>query len=143
MKKPKLEKFIKESATISMISNGMRLQKKLNQGLLEFNINHNQALILLAIFFEPEKCIRSNVLAAVIPSTKGNISHCTSFLEKSRLIDRKNVSGDLRGFEFHLTSKGLKLCPLLVRFFDQIETETDRKLTAAELKMFINLANEI
>ncbi len=143
MRKPRLEKFIKESATISVIYNGMRLQKELNQGLLEFNLNLNQALILLAIFFEPEKCIRSNDLVAVIPTTKGNISHCTSFLEENKLISRKNVPGDLRGFEFHLTSKAQKLCPLLVKFFDQIEAGVDKKFTVAELKEFIATANSL
>ncbi len=143
MKKPKLEKFIKESAVISIVTNGVRLQKELNHGLSEFGLNLNHALILLAIFFEPEKCIRANVLSTIIPSTKGNISHCTSFLEERKLINRKNVTGDLRGFEFHLSSKALKLCPELVRFFNQIETSNDNKFTASELKILTKLANEI
>lgn len=143
MRKPKLEKFIKESATISVISNGMRLQKELNQGLAEFNLNMNQALILLAIFFEPEKCIRANDLAAIIPTTKGNISHCTSFLEENKLITRKNIVDDLRGFEFHLTSKAQKICPLLVKFFDQMEGNCDKKFSRTEQKDFIEMCGEL
>ncbi len=143
MKKLKLEKFIKESVTISLISNGVRLQKELNQDLKKFDLNLHQALILLAIFFEPDKCIRSYDLLTILPTTKGNISHCTSYLEECKLINRKIVSGDLRGFEFHLTNKALKLCPSLVKFFDQIESKTDSKLSNAETKMFIKLAKEI
>ncbi len=143
MKKLKLEKFIKESVTISLISNGVRLQKELNQGLNKFDLNLHQALILLAIFFEPDKSIRSHDLMAILPTTKGNISHCTSYLEQCKLIIRKSVLGDLRGFEFQLTNKALKLCPLLVKFFDQIESKSDSKLSNSELKMIIKLANEI
>jgi DNA-binding MarR family transcriptional regulator len=143
MKKLKLEKFFNESATISVIVNGIRLQKQMNKALSEYALNLNQALILMAIFFEPEKLIRSQELINLIPTTKGNISHCTSSLEAQKLIIRNPVENDLRGFEFSLTAKGHKTCLSLVKFFDEVETTCDKQFSAAKLKEFISTASKI
>jgi DNA-binding MarR family transcriptional regulator len=143
MKKLKIEKFFKESATISIITSGLRLQKQINAALTSFDLNLNQSLILLAIFFEPDKLIRSNELVNIIPTTKGNISHCTSYLEEKKFISRKNVDGDLRGFEFSLTAKGQKLCLSLIKFYDKIEADCDSKFTANKLREFIELTRLI
>lgn len=143
MKKPKLQKFITESATISLISNGMRLQKEMNLGLKEFDLNLNQALILLAIFFEPEKTIRFNELSGIIPTTKGNISHCTSFLEERKFISREMVDNDLRGYAYSLTAKGNKLSLSLIKFFDAIENNCDNKFSQAKIKEFIGMAERL
>lgn len=143
MKKIKLEKFINESTSISLIKNGLRLQKEINSSLESIGVNLNQALIMLAIFFEPEKTIRSNELSTLIPTTKGNISHCTSFLEEEKLITRQMVAGDLRGFEFSLTTKGHKLSLSLVKFFDAMESRADKNFNSAEQKRFIIMAETI
>nr|BDT27116.1 MarR family winged helix-turn-helix transcriptional regulator [Bacteriovorax sp. HI3] len=143
MKKPKLDKFITESATISLISNGMRLQKELNLALKDFGLNLNQSLILLAIFFEPEKTIRFNELSEIIPTTKGNISHCTSFLEEKKLITRQLVDNDLRGYSYSLTAKGSKLSLSLIKFFDGIENDCDKKFSQTKIKDFIGMAEEL
>jgi len=143
MKKLKLEKFINESATISLIFNGLRLQKELNSALKEYDLTLNHALIMLSIFFEPEKTIRSNEIVALIPMTKGNISHCTSSLEQKKLILRKTILNDLRGFEFSLTAKGQKQCISLIKFFDKIESDCDKKFSAQKLKDFIEMSREL
>ena len=142
-KKLKLEKFFNESATISLICNGIRLQKELNSKLTEYDVNLNQSMILLAIFFEPEKIIRSYELAGLIPTTKGNISHCTSYLEQKKLIARKTIPNDLRGYEFGLTIKGQKLCISLIKFFDVVEANSDKKYSAGKLKEFIEMTGAI
>jgi DNA-binding MarR family transcriptional regulator len=143
MKKLKLEKFVNESATISLIFNGLRLQKELNSALSEYELTLNHALIMLSIFFEPEKTIRSNELTGLIPTTKGNISHCTSSLEQKKLISRKMIQNDLRGFEFSLTAKGQKQCISLIKFFDRIETDSDKKYSAQRLRDFIEVSRNI
>jgi DNA-binding MarR family transcriptional regulator len=143
MKKLKIEKFFNESATISLVTNGLRIQKEINSSLAKFGLNLNQALIMLAIFFEPEKTIRSYELMNLIPTTKGNISHCTSFLEEQNHIMRKNVEGDLRGYEFSLTPKGSKLTISLIKFFDSVEAECDKKFSAVRLKEFISICEKI
>lgn len=140
MKKLKLEKFINESATISLIFNGLRLQKELNSSLKEYDITLNHALIMLSIFFEPEKTIRSNEIIALIPMTKGNISHCTSSLEQKKLVSRKVIPDDLRGFEFSLTAKGQKQCLSLIKIFDKVESDCDKKFSAQKLKDFIEMS---
>lgn len=141
MKKLKIEKFFKESATISLITNGLRLQKELNTTLSDFGLNLNQSLIMLSIFFEPEKTIRSLELVNLIPTTKGNISHCTSFLEAQKLITRNTVENDLRGFEFSLTVKGHKTCLSLIKFFDEVERGCVKKFSATKLKEFITMTS--
>lgn len=143
MKKPKLDKFIRESATISLISNGMRLQKELNSSLKDYGLNLNQSLILLAVFFEPEKTIRFNELTKIIPTTKGNISHCTSFLEEQKFILRQNVQDDLRGYSYILTAKGNKLALTLIKFFDAIETDCDKKYSSSKIKDFIEVCGSL
>lgn len=143
MKQLKIHKFFDESASISLITNGLRLQRELNTSLLKYGVNLNQSLILLAIFFEPDKSLRATELFGLIPTTKGNISHCTSFLENEKMISRKTVNGDLRGFEFSLTAKGNKLCVSLVKFFDEIESHCDKDFTASEQKHFIAMSGTI
>lgn len=143
MKKLKLEKFVNESATISLIFNGLRLQKELNSVLAEYELTLNHALIMLSIFFEPEKSIRSNELTGLIPMTKGNISHCTSSLEQKKFISRKMIQKDLRGFEFSLTAKGQKQCISLIKLFDKIESDCDKKFNAQKLKDFIEISRSI
>lgn len=139
-KKLKIEKFFNESASIALISNGIRLQRMLNTSLGEFDVNLNQALILLTIFFEPEKVIRSHQLQNIIPTTKGNISHCTSFLEQKNFIIRSSIANDLRGFEFALSPKGQKVSINLVKFFNDIESKTDSQFSAQKLKDFITIS---
>lgn len=143
MRKLKLEKFINESATISLIFNGLRIQKELNSTLKEYDLTLNHALIMLSIFFEPEKTIRSNELTTLIPMTKGNISHCTSSLEQKKLISRKTIPDDLRGFEFSLTTKGQKQCMSLIKFFDKVESDCDKKFSAQKIKDFIEMSREL
>lgn len=143
MKKLKLEKFLNESASMTLITNGIRMQREINVTLSQFELNLNQSLILLAIFFEPEKTIRSHELSKLIPATKGNISHCTSYLEEKKLITRKNVANDLRGYEFSLTPKSQKLCLSLIKFFDSLETACDKKFSSGRLKDFIEVAVKI
>lgn len=143
MKKLKLKKFINESATISLIFNGLRLQKELNTALSEYDLTLNHALIMLSIFFEPDKTIRSHELTGLIPTTKGNISHCTSSLEQKKLISRKIIPNDLRGFEFSLTAKGQKQCISLIKFFDSIEANCDQKYSAERLRDFIEVSQNI
>lgn len=139
-KKLKIEKFFNESAPISLITNGIRLQRVLNASLSEYDVNLNQALILLTIFFEPEKAIRSHQLLKIIPTTKGNISHCTSFLEQNKLIIRSSIPNDLRGFEFTLSSKGQKLSVNLIRFFNSMENKADSQFSSQQLKEFITIS---
>lgn len=143
MRKLKIEKFINESATISLIFNGLRIQKELNSTLKEYDLTLNHALIMLSIFFEPEKTIRSNELTTLIPMTKGNISHCTSSLEQKKLISRKTIPDDLRGFEFSLTTKGQKQCMSLIKFFDKVESDCDKKFSAQKIKDFIEMSREL
>ncbi len=143
MKKLKIEKFFNESTTMSVITHGLRLQKDLNSALIDYNLNLNQALILLAIFFESTKSVRSTELIPLIPTTKSNISHCTSSLEAQKLITRKSIDGDLRGFEFHLSHKGHKLCLNLVKFFDDIENKCDQKFSASQRKELIEMVRKV
>lgn len=139
MKKPKLHKFLNESSTMLILFTGIRLQKEFNERLREHDLNLNQALILLAIYFEPEKSIRWHGLAELFQMSKGNISHSTSSLEEKKLINRRLVDGDLRGFEFQLTSKGSKLSLVLIKFFDEIENLVDSEFANQELKSLNSL----
>ena len=134
MKKPKLEKFLNESSSMLILFTGLKIQKQLNENLREHDLNLNQALILLAIYFEPEKTIRWNNLAELFQMSKGNISHSTSALEEKKLISRKLIQGDLRGFEYQLTPKGSKLSLVLIKFFDKLETNVDQTFGLQELK---------
>ena len=134
MKKPKLHKFLNESSSMLILFTGLQIQKQLNENLREHDLNLNQALILLAIYFEPEKTIRWNNLAELFQMSKGNISHSTSALEEKKLICRKLIQGDLRGFEYQLTPKGSKLSLVLIKFFDKLENNVDQTFSAQELK---------
>jgi hypothetical protein len=51
MRKLKISKFIENSLAMSVIFNGLRLQKAINLKLKRHDVNLNQSLILLSIFF--------------------------------------------------------------------------------------------
>jgi hypothetical protein len=53
------------------------------------------------------------------------------------------VQNDLRGFEFSLTAKGQKQCISLIKFFDHIETNSDKKYSAQRLRDFIEVSRNI
>ena len=143
MRKLKISKFIENSLAMSVIFNGLRLQKAINLKLKRHDVNLNQSLILLSIFFEPNQNTRSMELTNLTPMSKGNLSHCLSFLEEKKFIQRKLIHEDLRGFEFSLTVKGKNLCINLIKIFDQVESESDKIINSKKRDEMMQVLNHL
>ena len=143
MKKLKFSNFINESISMSIVANGLRIQSAINRDLIKSELNLNQSLILLSIFFEPTKNVRAGELQKTLFMTKGNISYCLADLENKKLITRKILNEDRRGFEFQVTSKGQKICLTLINYFEKIESINDKNLSTSKRKEIIQIISHI
>src|SRR5437764_404742 len=113
----RIRKFIEASPGLCLITAGQRVARHMDRFLKTEGMNFLQALVLTALFFEPERQARPRQLSKAFGTTKGNISHCLNSLHRQRLIERVSLDRDARGFLITLTAKGEKTCLRLIGYF--------------------------
>jgi DNA-binding MarR family transcriptional regulator len=116
-----IDKYAKRSILLAINSCYESVIKSLNNELKEIGCNYMQSLILLSIFFENDGFITPSKTAKALKTSKSNISHAISTLEKNRLIKRTLSPQDSRSYVIRLTSKGERLVTKLMQKIDQYE----------------------
>ncbi len=124
----KIEEYVRLSLPLAVASSYDAIWRDLNSKLRAENCNFLQAVILIAIFFEPEGLITPSRLSAVLRTTRANVSHCLSHLEKRRLIQRTMSLEDARSYRLRLRPEGHTLGLRLIRILDELETLFEEKM---------------
>lgn len=130
----RIEKFLKSSPTCAAIFTAQFISKRISIKLKSFGLTYLQALVLVAIFFEPSQEARPNGLATTLRMTKGNVSHCISFLQAAGLIQYNSIKNDKRGSAVNLTARGKSLVVKLIKYFDEMQSKTEDSFSVAGTK---------
>lgn len=93
----------------------------LARALRHEGLNLNEALVLLALFFEDQETVHPSSLEDLLGLGRDQISQSLKSLESNALIRRKIDSSDMRRRQLLITSYGRKKAPRLVEIFDQYE----------------------
>lgn len=121
----RIEKFLKSSPTFAAIFAAQFISKQISVKLKEHDLTYLQALVLVAIFFESSQESRPSCLAKTLRMTKGNVSHCVSYLQEQGLIQYKHLRADKRGSAVGITARGKSLVVKLIKYFDEMQRKTE------------------
>jgi len=113
--------FAQKSLLLAINSSYERVIRKINSDLKEYGCNFLQSLILISIFMEKNKPVIPSNIAKTFKTSKSNVSHAISTLEKNKFVKRKTSEIDSRIWEIYLTTKGEKIINKLMQKIDQYE----------------------
>lgn len=119
----RFQQFMKNSLLMQLYWDYHSHFKKLQAQLKVTGFNLNEALILLALFFEPTGEATPSDLAQCLQLKKDQISHCLKSLEGHELIEKKLAPGDGRKSLIRITSLGKKRGAELIKIFDSAESD--------------------
>ena len=101
--------------------------KSLQSNLKTKDFNLNEALVLLALFFENSGQATPGELAQCLHLKKDQISHSLRSLESQDLIQKKLAPSDGRKNLIQITSMGKKKGADLIKIFDAAETNYENQ----------------
>lgn len=102
-----------------------------------------EALVLVSIFFEDPRQALPSRLADTFSTTRGNISHCVSSLEAKGLLRRRIDTEDTRSFHLILKPTGRKRAIELIRIFDSLQTQLERRIGVVEIESALTLVRQL
>ena len=82
-------------------------------------------------------------IAKTFKTSKSNVSHAISALEKNKLVQRKTSNVDSRIWEISLTTKGERIINKLMRKIDQYENSFEDAIGKKQSSQLINNLNTI
>ncbi len=126
----KIEAFTSSSYIFAIAHAYDVLWRGLNQKLKKSGCNVNEALVLIALYFEGTERVTPSALSSALRTSRGNISHCLSNLEAKRLLKRILSERDARQLIVALTPSGKRLAENLVVAFEQLESECERHFSS-------------
>ena len=139
----KIQKFINSSLILAIGANYDTVWRDLNTKLKEENCNLLQAMILVSIFFEQNEEVTPSVLANILGTTRGNVSHCISHLEKRGCLRRSLSESDARSYKLILKPEGKKVALRLIQVIDGLEDYFERQLGKQAVQLTIDGMNAV
>jgi DNA-binding MarR family transcriptional regulator len=139
----KIKQYIQRSLLLAIGTSYDTVWKELNTRLRKEECNLLQAIILISIFFEPSETVTPSTLAEIFRTTRGNISHCLSHLEKKGFIKRQLDSSDARKYRLTLTPEGKKLALKLMKMIDAFEDTFEKRIGKQNVHKLIETLHEL
>jgi DNA-binding MarR family transcriptional regulator len=124
----KINNYLEASPVFALNFAYEKIVSKINRDLHAEGLNLLQGLLLTTLFFEEDRNILPSELADLLKTTRANISHIISHLECRGFLKRAVNPQDARQFHIQLKSEGRKKALSLIKFFDTIQAEFERKL---------------
>lgn len=121
----KFQQFMDRSQLMKFHLQYQMIMAPLIQSLKREGLNFQEALCLLALFFEGGGEITPSDLSKTLLISKDQISHALTKLENADLIHRQLAEKDKRKRVLSITMKGKKISSLLVRVFDEHEEKSE------------------
>lgn len=134
----KITKFLLENPSLRILDAASKIELKMNLDLSAHSLNISQSLMLVALFSEEGRDIRSKELSAVFGLTKGAISQGISHLESLGLIKRKADLKDRQGTSLQMTDKGRNVSLKLVAYFEKSQQKVERTLSSGKVSRFLS-----
>lgn len=139
----KIQQYVRNSLILAIGSNYDTVWRDLNSKLKKENCNLLQAVILISIFFEQTDSVTPSDLAAIFRTSRGNVSHCISHLEKRGFMKRSLDEKDARSYRLILKPEGKKVALRLIKIIDDLESHFERQLGKQAVQTTIDNMNAI
>lgn len=121
----KFQQFMDESLLMTLFQQFHQTFAPLQSDLRKQGLNLNEALILLAVFFENNRPPRPTDLQKCLLLPKDQISQTLKKLENKNYLERKIADGDKRQRQITLTPLGRQLTSHLIKLFDTREDQLE------------------
>jgi DNA-binding MarR family transcriptional regulator len=119
------------------------MEASLNRVLKDEQVTAFEALVLAALFFEPQGAIKPSALADAFETTRSNVSHCVSSLEAKGLVQRKIDPEDARAVQLVLRTQGKRRAARVVGIMDQMQRQLEGEIGAPKLEGMIQQMSEV
>jgi DNA-binding MarR family transcriptional regulator len=152
-----IREYVKKSLLFAIAANYDAVWRDFNARLRKEHCNFLEAMILIALFFETREMrktgtdaaplapvrVRPAVLASIFGTTRANLSHGITRLERTGLLKRLLVEGDARGYELVLKPDGKRAALRLIEAVDRLERHFESELGAGEVEGAITKLGKI
>ncbi len=122
----KFQEFMDRSSLVKTHQDYQNYFTPLRKELKVWHVNINEALILLALFFEKNAEAHPSQLSHTLSLPKHQISHCLRTLQQQGLVRVGLNQDDRRKRTIVLAKKGKALSPKLVSLFDHWENRLEQ-----------------
>jgi DNA-binding MarR family transcriptional regulator len=117
----KFDEFIEKSLLMGLHRRYQQSFEPLMANIRQLNLNLNDSLVLLALFFEGKQTVTPSDLIRTLRIPKDQVSQSLKRLEAKDLLYRQISENDQRRRAIHITSLGKKISAQLVAKFDKQE----------------------
>jgi DNA-binding MarR family transcriptional regulator len=125
----KIRQYVGKSLLFALGSGYEKIWRGFSSSLRKEEVNFLQAVILISMLFEEEseKPVTPSSLADALRTSRGNISHCISALEKGNFLKRAFDPKDARRYQLTLRPEGRRTALRLMKIIDQTESFFEKK----------------
>ncbi len=128
--------------TVSLLIQATRLQRtKANELLAKLDLYAGQEVLLFQL--QQQDGMSISELAGRLSVQKATLTRMLERLENRNMIQKENDEKDHRTTRIYLTPEGRQTVGQALRIWEQIETQTSRGLTPAEVKQLQALLRKI
>jgi DNA-binding MarR family transcriptional regulator len=117
----KFDEFIEKSLLMGLHRRYQQSFEPLMADIRQLNLNLNDSLVLLALFFEGKQTVTPSDLMRTLRIPKDQVSQSLKRLETKDLLYRQISENDQRRRAIYITSLGKKISAQLVAKFDKQE----------------------
>ena len=139
----RIEAFLRQSPIVQAGRIARSMEASLNLVLKDEQVTAFEALVLAALFFEPQGAIKPSALADAFETTRSNVSHCVSSLEAKGLVQRKIDPEDARAVQLVLRTQGKRRAARVVGIMDQMQRQLEGEIGAPKLEGMIQQMSEV
>jgi DNA-binding MarR family transcriptional regulator len=133
----RIQEYVGRSLLFAIATSYDSIWRDFNARLRKERCNFLEGMILIALFFEPDAKARPSKLAFVFGTSRANLSHGITKLEKSGFLQRTLANGDARGYELRLKSEGRRVALRLIDSIDRLEEQFESDLGSKEVERVI------
>ncbi len=139
----KITSFTEQSPIFSIYSSYHALGEFYSRNLRALNVNFVQALIVLTLYFEGKSRITPKALVTHLGISKSSISQALSVLEDLGWVKRTMDEADARSLFILLTPEGKRHASGLIKVFDGLEREFEKRLGKLKVKALCEALREM
>lgn len=125
----KIRQYVRNSLLFAIGSSYEKIWRGFNSSLRKEEVNFLQAVILISMMLEEpgEKALTPSSLADALRTSRGNISHCVSALEKRGFLKRALAPEDARRYRLVLKPEGRRAALRLMKIIDHTENFFEKR----------------
>lgn len=130
----KIEDYLSQAPIFMLDRTSRTLLSSVSATLKPEKLSFLQSLVLVAIFFENDNSALPSTLARSFQTTKANMSHCLSALERLGWVKRELREEDSRSYRISLTPDGRKKSIRLIKLYGDLQERFENQIGANRLQ---------